>query len=102
MARRVTRRGVISATPQQRRLELATRWFIPPAAGLDQLSHPRSANKKATCDMQVAGFLNGSPGRTRTSDKVVNSHLLYQLSYRGLGARLYKMDGRRFKLVLSC
>ncbi len=26
----------------------------------------------------------GSPGRTRTADKVVNSHLLYQLSYRGL------------------
>ncbi len=25
----------------------------------------------------------GSPGRTRTSDRVVNSHLLYQLSYRG-------------------
>ena len=23
----------------------------------------------------------GSPGRTRTADKVVNSHLLYQLSY---------------------
>jgi hypothetical protein len=27
--------------------------------------------------------LIGSPGRTRTADKVVNSHLLYQLSYRG-------------------
>ena len=26
----------------------------------------------------------GSPGRTRTADKVVNSHLLYQLSYRGI------------------
>ena len=25
----------------------------------------------------------GSPGQTRTADKVVNSHLLYQLSYRG-------------------
>ena len=25
----------------------------------------------------------GSAGRTRTCDKVVNSHLLYQLSYRG-------------------
>ena len=29
-------------------------------------------------------FLFGSPGRTRTADKVVNSHLLYQLSYRGI------------------
>lgn|GEM_PF-3202303 len=28
-------------------------------------------------------YLNGSPGRTRTADPVVNSHLLYQLSYRG-------------------
>ena len=26
---------------------------------------------------------DGSPGRTRTADLVVNSHLLYQLSYRG-------------------
>ncbi len=25
----------------------------------------------------------GSPGQTRTADRVVNSHLLYQLSYRG-------------------
>jgi hypothetical protein len=25
----------------------------------------------------------GSPGRTRTSDMVINSHPLYQLSYRG-------------------
>lgn len=29
--------------------------------------------------------LIGSPGRTRTADRVVNSHLLYQLSYRGSG-----------------
>jgi hypothetical protein len=26
---------------------------------------------------------SGSPGRTRTCDKAVNSRLLYQLSYRG-------------------
>ena len=26
---------------------------------------------------------NGSPGQTRTADQVVNSHPLYQLSYRG-------------------
>lgn len=25
----------------------------------------------------------GSPGRARTADRVVNSHLLYLLSYRG-------------------
>ncbi len=34
--------------------------------------------------------LNGSPGRTRTSDKVVNSHLLYRLSYRGIGGERYE------------
>jgi hypothetical protein len=34
--------------------------------------------------MSPTTFLRiGSPGRTRTNDKVVNSHLLYQLSYRG-------------------
>ena len=26
---------------------------------------------------------SGSPGRARTADPVINSHLLYQLSYRG-------------------
>ena len=29
----------------------------------------------------------GSPGRTRTCDKAVNSRLLYQLSYRGTDTR---------------
>lgn len=29
-----------------------------------------------------------SPGRTRTADPVVNSHLLYRLSYRGMVYRL--------------
>ncbi len=28
---------------------------------------------------------NGSPGRTRTADQMINSHLLYRLSYRGSG-----------------
>jgi hypothetical protein len=27
--------------------------------------------------------LNGSPGRARTADLVINSHPLYRLSYRG-------------------
>ena len=35
-----------------------------------------------TASLQVR-VSNGSPGRTRTSGGVVNSHLLYQLSYRG-------------------
>ena len=34
---------------------------------------------------------NGSPGRARTADPVINSHLLYQLSYRGIP--FLKRDG---------
>jgi hypothetical protein len=33
---------------------------------------------------------NGSPGRARTADLVINSHPLYQLSYRGIAE---KQDG---------
>ena len=40
---------------------------------------------------QVAGIsgLAGSPGRARTADPMINSHLLYQLSYRGKVEREY-------------
>ena len=31
----------------------------------------------------VSSRKSGSPGRARTSDPMINSHLLYQLSYRG-------------------
>ena len=31
---------------------------------------------------------HGSPSRTRTSDRLINSQLLYQLSYRGIGASI--------------
>ena len=37
-------------------------------------------------DAWASVVLFGSPGRTRTADRVVNSHLLYRLSYRGIGA----------------
>ena len=44
----------------------------------------------------TAFLRSGSPGRTRTSDPVVNSHLLYQLSYRGSGTvRRPAFGGRR-------
>src|SRR5689334_2183403 len=33
-------------------------------------------------------FWVGSPGRTRTCDQPVNSRLLYQLSYRGMIAKI--------------
>ena len=32
----------------------------------------------------MTACLIGSPGRARTADPVINSHLLYQLSYRGI------------------
>ena len=36
--------------------------------------------------------LNGSPGRARTADLVINSHPLYRLSYRGItSAKSYWM-----------
>ena len=40
---------------------------------------------KATCIERNSNGRRkiGSPGRTRTSDKLINSQPLYQLSYRG-------------------
>ena len=36
-------------------------------------------------------FLIGSGSRTRTCDPMINSHLLYQLSYAGSGAARLSM-----------
>ncbi len=45
---------------------------------------PQTTKKEAKKSPQQAGFLNfGSPTRTRTTDPLINSQLLYQLSYRG-------------------
>ena len=42
----------------------------------------------------LVGIEYGSPGRTRTADKVVNSHLLYQLSYgRSCNAKISVFSG---------
>ena len=41
-------------------------------------------------------FKIGSPGRTRTSDKAINSRLLYQLSYWGSNQRLVSVDERGY------
>ena len=40
---------------------------------------------------------NGSPGRTRTADPVINSHLLYRLSYRGRRGRIVLTGARPVK-----
>ena len=34
----------------------------------------------------------GSPTRARTRDPMINSHLLYQLSYRGIESRILLRD----------
>ena len=44
--------------------------------------------------MTVQVFKYGSPGRARTSDPMINSHLLYQLSYRGNEACMVLMHRR--------
>ena len=39
----------------------------------------------------VPSRLSGSPNWTRTSDPMINSHLLYQLSYRGTSSQVLRM-----------
>ena len=46
-------------------------------------------------------FLYGSPSWARTSDKRINSPLLYQLSYRGITARTGVLIGRRYATDLA-
>ena len=44
----------------------------------------QSNKKSPISSLKLTGLkLFGSSSKTRTCDKVVNSHLLYQLSYRG-------------------
>jgi transposase len=47
----------------------------------------RSEHAAQRSEHANAAITSGSPGRTRTCDKAVNSRLLYQLSYRGTMAR---------------
>ena len=42
-----------------------------------------SQEQTVTYVSRMDPLVGGSPGRTRTNDKAVNSRLLYQLSYRG-------------------
>ena len=46
--------------------------------------------------------LIGSSSWARTSDKRINSPLLYQLSYRGITTRTDVLIGRRYATDLSC
>lgn len=56
---------------------MKSRTAFPGGRGLARLKH-RTYNR-----LKLAEEI-GSPGRTRTADPVINSHLLYQLSYRGV------------------
>ena len=44
---------------------------------------PNSPYSKRPNPFELGLVFSGSPGQTRTADQVVNSHPLYQLSYRG-------------------
>lgn len=44
----------------------------------------RLADEKRKAGLWPAFAEHGSPRRTRTADPVINSHLLYRLSYRGV------------------
>lgn len=46
------------------------------------MRHESGEKKPATGTLKLV-FGSGSPRRTRTADPVINSHLLYRLSYRG-------------------
>ena len=43
----------------------------------------------------------GSPSRTRTSDPMINSHLLYQLSYWGTKIAYYQIEIKLIYLDLQ-
>src|SRR5262249_31591212 len=62
----------------------------------------RHTTKKKPPEAPLTAFLRyGSPGRTRTSDQLVNSQPLYRLSYRGMAPDIipYSHDSSRVKCV---
>ena len=58
------------------RRESAADLIMPGGSLLE--SHIQEINRKKLLQ------INGSPGRARTADLVINSHPLYRLSYRGI------------------
>ncbi len=58
-----------------------------------------SSGKKKGLQFLADLYLYGSPGRARTADLVINSHPLYQLSYRGIISYTFNMARpERFEL----
>jgi hypothetical protein len=86
--------------------ELRTVGSSPPTAN-PWISWPlqmrRTAKKKPSA-LRLTAFLRyGSPGRTRTSDQLVNSQPLYRLSYRGIMLKIipYSADSSRGNVGVS-
>ena len=74
----------------------------PPTANplICWLLQTRRTTKKKPLSGDLTAFLRyGSPGRTRTSDQLVNSQPLYRLSYRGIVPDIipYSDDSSRVK-----
>lgn len=58
---------------------------IAPTSEKCRKSAATGQNFRRVISKALTGENAGSPGGTRTPDKAVNSRLLYQLSYRGVG-----------------
>ena len=58
-----------------------------PDATRSRRHHPPGTSSQLSSRLGFAVEKFGSPGRARTADLVINSHPLYQLSYRGLASR---------------
>ncbi len=59
------------------------------------LSPPKKIALSSSLEQGLFGKTVFSPGLTRTGDPVVNSHLLYRLSYRGLHYSEYMYIGKK-------
>jgi hypothetical protein len=59
-------------------------FFVVEATGIEPANLLRARQTLYQLSYAPTKNLFGSPGRTRTSDKSINSALLYQLSYRGI------------------
>ena len=62
------------------------KWWLLPGSNQRPVDYDSIA-LPTELSSQPKNFKNGSGSRTRTCDRVVNSHLLYRLSYAGASNR---------------
>ena len=62
---------------------MSTKLAPPTNSFITTQNTSQNAEKKGSHHCKPLSIF-GSPGRTRTADPVINSHLLYRLSYRGI------------------